>query len=237
MKKFAIIFILLPIIIFSSCAKTYSDDDTTSPFAEEVLPSYEYVTGITEPDDAPSATEHHNETTETASGTLTTNQESADTTEKRTPETTQETTEEHQETKTTKPAETVPMKQADAVTISITCGEILDNMDKLKKGKEYFVPSDGVILGETSVEIKDGDTVFDVLKSVCERNGIQLEFAYSGVFGSYYIEGINQLYEKDCGFMSGWIYIVNGEYPSVGSSVYKLKNGDNIMFIYNCESE
>lgn len=40
-------------------------------------------------------------------------------------------------------------------------------MEDLEKGKEVYVPSDGTILPRTTVEFKDGETVFDVLKRAC----------------------------------------------------------------------
>ncbi len=64
----------------------------------------------------------------------------------------------------------------DNVSISISCSSILNNMDRLKTGKESFVPSDGIILVATSVEIDSGDTVFDVLKKACDKNDIELEY-------------------------------------------------------------
>ena len=41
-----------------------------------------------------------------------------------------------------------------------------------------------------------------------------------------YIEGINNLYEFDCGEQSGWMYSVNGWFPNYGCSRYQLKDGD-----------
>ena len=35
------------------------------------------------------------------------------------------------------------------------------------------------------------------------------------------MEGINNLYEFSCGDLSGWIYSVNGSFPSISCSEYK----------------
>ena len=112
-------------------------------------------------------------------------------------------------------------------TISIRCNAILKNMDKLKEGKNRYVPSNGVILATSSVEFRDGETAYDVTKRACSATGIQIE-------ASYYVEGINHLYEFDCGEMSGWLYKVNGWAPNYGCSEYKLKNGDSIVWDYTC---
>lgn len=119
-------------------------------------------------------------------------------------------------------------------TISIVCDTILNNLDKLRDGKEAFVPANGVILAASSISISDGDTVFDVLKKACELADIQLEYSYTPLYGSYYIEGINNLYEFDCGEQSGWMYKVNGVFPNHGCSAYYLSAGDEIVFCYTC---
>ena len=120
-------------------------------------------------------------------------------------------------------------------TITIRCNTILNNMGSLKPGKERYVPSNGIILATSTVEFKKGETVFDVLKRACSYAGIPLEYSYTPLYESYYIEGINNLYEFDCGAQSGWMYKVNGWFPNYGCSSYTLKNGDNIVWDYTCE--
>ena len=146
---------------------------------------------------------------------------------------------------TTRPAATRPVATTatpttaarDSVTILIECADILDHRDKLRKAAAPFVPEDGVILAPTRVELADGDTVFDVLTRVCEANDVQLEYTFSLGFNTYYIEGIAQLYEKDCGSRSGWIYEVNGVMPNVGASAFTLSPGDEIAWRYSCEEK
>ena len=89
-------------------------------------------------------------------------------------------------------------------------------MDALDPAKAGFVPADGVILYPMTVEFQDGETVFDVLKRVCNTLGIQLEYSWTPMYDSYYIEGIHNLYEFDCGSESGWMYKVNGWFPNYG---------------------
>ena len=119
-------------------------------------------------------------------------------------------------------------------TIQIRCDTILSNMGSLEEGKVRFVPSNGIILATSTVEFEDGETVFDVLQRVCSYAGIQLEYSYTPMYESYYIEGINNLYEFDCGPESGWMYKVNGWFPNYGCSSYELKDGDNIVWTYTC---
>ena len=126
-------------------------------------------------------------------------------------------------------------KPAGTCTIEIRCDTILDNMDNLTAGKEGFVPSNGTILGTTRVTFYEGETVFDALSRVCSSAGIQLEYSWTPIYDSYYIEGINYLYEFDCGELSGWMYKVNGWFPNYGCSSYDLADGDTVVWCYTCE--
>lgn len=130
--------------------------------------------------------------------------------------------------------EYVPAEDVNICTITILCDTILDNLDNLDDGKEAYVPENGCILDTSSVEFEDGETVFDVLKRVCEYAGIQLEYSWTPMYNSYYIEGINNLYEFDCGNESGWMYKVNGWFPNYGCSSYTLEDGDVIVWSYTC---
>ena len=120
-------------------------------------------------------------------------------------------------------------------TIEIRCDTILDNWGDLEKKKQGYVPSNGSILATSTVSFKEGDTVFDVLKAVCSAADIQLEYTFSSLYGSNYVEGINNLYEFDCGEESGWMYKVNGWFPNYGCSKYELHDGDVIVWCYTCK--
>lgn len=120
-------------------------------------------------------------------------------------------------------------------TISIECSTILDNMDKLKADKKDMVPEDGVILKPQKVNFSEGENAFDVLQRVCKKNKIHMESSWTPMYNSAYIEGINNLYEFDCGKLSGWMYRVNGVYPNYGCSRYELKGGEKIEWRYTCD--
>ena len=95
-------------------------------------------------------------------------------------------------------------------TMLIECGTILQNIEMLDPDKLSVLPSDGIILKKTSVSFNDGETVFDILCRETRNRQIHMESSYTPVFNSAYIEGINNLYEFDCGEGSGWVYSVNG---------------------------
>lgn len=120
-------------------------------------------------------------------------------------------------------------------TISIVCDTVLDNMESLTAGKEDIVPTDGIILAATKIQFYEGENVFDVLLRVTKDQKIHMEFVATPIYNSNYLEGINNLYEFDCGPLSGWMYKVNDWFPNYGCSRYLLKDGDVIEFIYTCD--
>lgn len=135
----------------------------------------------------------------------------------------------------TTPKPDKPIKKYDnTCTFVIECKTILDNKDKLKKSLEKYVPDDAVIFSKT-VGFDSGESVYDILRRICDENSIQMEASYTPAFSSYYIEGINNIYEFDCGQGSGWMYSVNGVFPNYGCSSYKPANNDKIAFRYTCE--
>ena len=121
-------------------------------------------------------------------------------------------------------------------SFSISCATVLDNMDMLDKSKKEIIPDDGWILKPVTVTFNEGESVFDVLKQVCRDNKIQLEFSFTPIYNSSYIEGINNLYEFDCGSLSGWTYEVNDWFPNYGCSRYEVKNGDVIEWHFTCNN-
>ncbi len=118
--------------------------------------------------------------------------------------------------------------------LSISCNTILDNMDYLDPEKVELVPDDGWILEPTEVEFYEGESVFNILKRTCKQKKIHMEFSDTPIYNSAYIEGINNLYEFDCGELSGWMYKVNEWFPNYGCSRYQLKDGDIIDWVYTC---
>ncbi len=124
-------------------------------------------------------------------------------------------------------------KKSNTVSFTISSKTLLNNMDKLDKNKHSLVPENGIIYsGE--VEVKDGESVFDVLSRVTRNEKIHLESSFVPLYKTSYIEGINNLYEFDAGELSGWMYSVNGEFPNYGSSEIKIKAGDTILWEYTC---
>lgn len=129
----------------------------------------------------------------------------------------------------------VNKKKEYTCTLSIECSTILNNLSDLDADKRELVPSNGVILEPTEVTFYDGESVFDVLRRVCKEKEIHLESSWTPIYNSAYVEGINNLYEFDCGELSGWTYCVDGWFPNYGCSRYQLKDGEKIEWRYTCD--
>lgn len=135
-----------------------------------------------------------------------------------------------EETKPTTPVQPEVVKET--VTISISCKTAINSGLNSTAGFTHL-PSDGMILYTTKVEINEGDTVFNILQRITKQNGIHMEYTGSG--STIYIEGINNLYEFDGGQNSGWMYSVNGWYPNYGCGSYTVKANDVIQWNYTLD--
>jgi len=120
-------------------------------------------------------------------------------------------------------------------TLSVRCDTLLSNMHALDPDKHELVPHDGVIFAQRSVTFYEGESVFNVLNREMRRDKMHMEFRNTPIYNSAYIEGINNLYEFDCGELSGWMYKVNGWFPNYGCSRYQLQPGDVIEWVYTCD--
>ena len=92
-----------------------------------------------------------------------------------------------------------------------------------------------MILDTVTVTFSEGESVFDVLKRMTRQQRIHMEFRSTPIYNSAYIEGIHNLYEFDCGNLSGWMYSVNGVWPDYGCSSCTLHDGDTVVWSYTCD--
>lgn len=136
---------------------------------------------------------------------------------------------------TSKPVSTQDPKKQHTVTLSISCNTILNNKKAFDQDKLELLPEEGMILSAEQVEFKEGETVFDVLVKTTKAHKIHMEYTGAKAYNTNYIEGIHNIYEFDCGPLSGWMYKVNGVFPNYGCSSYVLKEGDIVEWVYTCD--
>lgn len=86
-----------------------------------------------------------------------------------------------------------------------------------------------VWLEETSVKVDAGATVFDVIEKALAAEGIDYEEDGSD---AGYITSVRGLGELDNGANSGWMYTLNGSYPTKGIKEQTVKSGDKVILHY-----
>ena len=120
-------------------------------------------------------------------------------------------------------------------TLAVRCDTILNNPERLNKDKATLVPDGGVLFPATTVTFYEGESVFNLLQREMKNAGIHMAFRSTPVYKAAYIEAINNIYELDCGELSGWMYRVNGNFPGYGCSRYLLSEGDAVEWLYSCD--
>lgn len=230
-KIYGLVFLTVLMLVFSGCGVTVETHDPSASVSD--------VTSTTVADRSGEENTTGKAVSESASTT-------AKTTVASVGKTTAKTTA-AKKAETTAPTKKQTTAKTVSCTVEIECRTIYNNLDELRPEKKAFLPKSGVILRQKSFTVPEGSTVFDVIKKACaesvctdnctycRKSGIQIEYVYTAGYDSEYIRGIHQLYEKDCGSGSGWMYSVNGVFPNYGVNKYTVKNGDVIKFLYTCD--
>lgn len=111
------------------------------------------------------------------------------------------------------------------VYLSIRCDTVAGFADN------ESTPEDGTILDRTAIPCSAGDSVFDILTYAAKKYEIHMEHE-GGAGDMAYVNGINYLYEYDYGDLSGWMYRLNDDKPSVGCGAQTVKPDDEIIWEY-----
>ena len=77
-----------------------------------------------------------------------------------------------------------------------------------------------------TLTVDKGTSVYTVLTQLASQNGLSV----SGT--KIYVKGIGDLFEKQHGSLSGWMYSVNGVYPNKSCGYYYLDNNDSVVWRY-----
>jgi hypothetical protein len=128
-------------------------------------------------------------------------------------------------------------KQKITCFLEIRCDQLAENKGKADKSIWDYIPEDGILFKKTEVRVEEGTTAYGLLSLVCQSEKIALDAKYTPMYRSYYVSGIGNLYEKQAGSMSGWIYKVNGKSPNKGASSFRLSQGDECVWSYTCDGK
>ncbi|MCT4594919.1 MAG: S-layer homology domain-containing protein [Anaeromicrobium sp.] len=88
----------------------------------------------------------------------------------------------------------------------------------------------GIIISEQEVEIKKGESLWDVTKRILDENGKSYNVKPDG-----FVDSIDGQSTFDKGINSGWMIHVNGKNIQTGVDSYKLKGGENIHWFYTSD--
>ena len=119
-------------------------------------------------------------------------------------------------------------------TLSVECCNALEENSGLPDAIREILPKDGIIFPSRNITFKEGESVFDILSREMKNAGVLMESTFTPGYGSAYIEGIGNLYEFDCGELSGWMYKVNGQFPNYGCSSSFPEDKAIIEWVYTC---
>jgi hypothetical protein len=129
---------------------------------------------------------------------------------------------------------TIGAPNGNTCTIQINCS-LLVGEDLSGTGLETLVPEGGVVLNTTEVILNPGDTVYDVTLQVTKAQKIHMASEGSLAMGNLYIAAISNIYEKAYNSKSGWVYLINGVQPGIGSGVKELSVGDKLVWAYSLD--
>lgn len=92
-----------------------------------------------------------------------------------------------------------------------------------------IMTSGKVMQAKKAFPIEEGkDTAFSLL----QKTGLRYLYNYHKIYEGVYVSSIEGLAEFDGGPQSGWMYRVNGKFPNFSSSLYKVKPGDYVEWLY-----
>lgn len=89
------------------------------------------------------------------------------------------------------------------------------------------------LVARTAVSTDDCRSVYDALRKFCTEQNVSIEATGSGAFT--YVRSLCGLREFDGGPLSGWVYVVNGVYASVGVGGMAICPGDEVVFYYTLD--
>ncbi|MCL2187923.1 MAG: DUF4430 domain-containing protein [Defluviitaleaceae bacterium] len=133
------------------------------------------------------------------------------------------------------PAQNFDESKKNAVTFEINVKNLLQNIQELDRDKQELVPADGLIFPAVTVLAYENESVFGILQRVTRENRIHMAARFTPLIGDAYVEAIHNIFEGDAGALSGWMFSVNGEFPSVSASAHIVQPNDIIVWAYTLD--
>lgn len=86
------------------------------------------------------------------------------------------------------------------------------------------------VIMQGNVTIDKGESAYTALKTLANQNGVKI--STTGFGKMVYVRGIGDLFEKQHGSLSGWMYTVNDISTNYGAGSYTLEDGDYLLWYY-----
>lgn len=135
----------------------------------------------------------------------------------------------------------VPTKETEknkiTCKVQIVCHTLVENKDDADSSILKYIPSNGILLAETTITVDEGTTAYEALSQICKAKNIALDAEYTPMYKNYYVKGIGHLYEKQAGDRSGWVFKINGKSTNKGASSFVLSEGDTMTWAYTCDGK
>lgn len=131
-------------------------------------------------------------------------------------------------TTTTTPSTTTTTTTPQAPITSLVGSGSTTNATEEQVQVQIFGPQEegNKILKSGTVDIQSGDTAFDVLEK------LDSDISYTGSGSTIYVNRIGSYTAGTSGNGGGWLYNINGSYPSRSAGASPVKNGDLVQWVW-----
>lgn len=131
----------------------------------------------------------------------------------------------------TAPAQTADLSRLVRISLTIDATRAYNNAS-LPQNIKDGLQNEGMLITNAMLTLSEGKTVAETF-SLLRTYDIVI-VSESGAAGTF-VTSIQGLENGACGAASGWLFRVNGEFPSEGIDSIELHNGDKVEWLFSCD--
>ena len=131
----------------------------------------------------------------------------------------------------TAPAQTADLSRLVRISLTIDATRAYNNAS-LPQNIKDGLQNEGMLITNAMLTLSEGKTVSETF-SLLRTYDIVI-VSESGAAGTF-VTSIQGLENGACGAASGWLFRVNGEFPSEGIDSIELHNGDKVEWLFSCD--
>lgn len=129
------------------------------------------------------------------------------------------------------PAQTADLSRLVRISLTIDATRAYNNAS-LPQNIKDGLQNEGMLVKNAMLTLSEGKTVAETF-SLLRTYDIVI-VSESGAAGTF-VTSIQGLENGACGAASGWLFRVNGEFPSEGIDSIELHNGDKVEWLFSCD--